>query len=183
MERFFYEDVLKQKVDFFNNFRLRQRKQVLTWVRWSSVLFFSLVIFLLCVQFVMASLYSSLQQEESDLLVKVEKVHLKSKSLLIYRQQNVKLLALQLSLKNNEQYRGKIINLFRVIAGLIPSNTRLAHLSVNDSSVNLKGVSTKLYELNEFYKKFSGLPIVKDCKLTQSVSENQILFKISSSLA
>lgn len=183
MERFFYEDVLKQKVDFFNNFRLRQRRQILFWIKFSLLLFFSIVILLLCVQFVSASKYSSLQQTESDLLEKIEKLHLKTKHLFEYRKQNESLVAVNISLKESEQYKTKLINLFRVIAGLIPQNIWLEKIVVNSLSVRLEGVSSRSDELRDFYKRFSELPIVKNCCLKQFFLDGCFRFSVTCSIS
>jgi Tfp pilus assembly protein PilN len=178
VEKFFYEDALKQKVDFFNNFRLKQRRQLARWLNISTILLFFLIGSLLLSHMIMRGWSSMLYEELVELDEKITGLNSKMGRVVAHKRKNVALKARQHDFKKNEYYKAKLINFLRFISDVIPSRTWLEKIVFEENKITMDGQAFNAEQVGDFYNSLAGLPIVENCRLSEFSKDKAYRFRL-----
>jgi len=179
--KFFHQDKLKSRFDFFCHFRLKNRQPLLRWLGGSVALLASVGVGLAGLQVATYRQGSILRHDKVDLSDRIAHLQHNMQQSGEYVQTNQILkteLARLASIKNQ---KWGIVLVLQALTQMVPPNTWINTMSFGHdrSEMALSGSSASHQEIMAFYRKITGNGLLADCSLKYAQEGNLFSFTIS----
>ena len=183
MKSYFHEEALKRKLDLFSDFRLKEKRLIKQWVQKTIFSFFTVLGLLIFTHVILYKFSNNLENKKIFISKKMSVIQLKIKSIVDAKEEHEVLLARQRDFEQSEHSKAKLINLLRFLSGVIPKNTWLEKVALDQTNITIDGCTNQVRETGSFYKKLGKLPIIENCRLQHASKGKRSEFSITANLS
>jgi len=169
MKPVFHKNDLKNKLDFFSEFRLQERERLLRWIFISGIVLGVTFFVLVLIHFFLSHRYSDIQNKQVILNEKVSALQVKSKRALVC--------------KDARDTNSNLVSLLRVVAEVIPSQTWLETIIYEKNSIEMCGGSFDSEQVVNFYGKLTRSGFLNDCQFKQFFRDKRFIFRINGGIS
>jgi len=174
----FHKDELQKRRDFYNDFRLQKKKNLVQWLYLSFSLFL-LVGCLLVFSYThasrrLASIESSRMRLEHEIALFQKELRergAKNKSNKVIAENGLKITRI-------EGRKRSVSAFLEILPSAIPGRTWLEKIVLEDESVLVEGGSCDDREIVVFYKKLSETGFLSDCRMNHRFVDKNFSFRI-----